>query len=72
MDHRSLDKPLALQRAVEKGIDVSLLYERLSWSPTERLERHRRALDFAKELKQAGERKRDGRRKEKDYASAKI
>jgi hypothetical protein len=53
----------ALQRAVEEGIDVSLLYERLSWSPTERIERHRQAIEFAKKLREAGKRKRDGYRK---------
>jgi hypothetical protein len=63
MDHRPSDKPSALQRAVEEGIDLSLLYERLSWSPTERIERHRQALDFVNKLKEARKRKHDGRRK---------
>jgi len=53
----------ALQKAVEEGIDISLLYERLSWSPTERIERHQRALEFAQRLREAGKRKHDGRRK---------
>lgn len=52
--------PRTLQRAEEEGIDVSLLYERLSWSPTERIERHRQALEFAERLREAGKRKRDG------------
>lgn len=54
---------MALQRAVEEGIDISLLYERLSWSPTERIERHQRAIEFAERLREAGQRKRDGCRK---------
>ena len=53
----------ALKKAVEEGIDISLLYERLSWSPTERIERHQRALEFAETLREAGKRKHDGRRK---------
>jgi hypothetical protein len=63
MKHRSSDRPSALQKAMEEGIDISLLYERLSWSPTERIERHQRALEFAEKLREAGERKRDGCRK---------
>jgi hypothetical protein len=63
MDHHPSGKPSALQRAVEEGIDVSLLYERLLWSPTERIERHQRVFEFAERLREAGERKRDGCRK---------
>jgi hypothetical protein len=63
MKHLSSDRPSALQKAMEEGIDISLLYERLSWSPTERIERHQRALEFAEKLREAGERKRDGCRK---------
>ena len=60
MNHRSSEeRPSALQRAVEEGIDISLLYERLSWSPTERIERHQRALEFAERVREAGKRKRD-------------
>jgi len=55
--------PSALQSALEEGIDISLLYERLSWSPTERIERHQRALEFAERLREAGKRKHDRRRK---------
>ena len=53
----------ALEKAVDEGIDISLLYERLSWSPTERIEKHQRALEFAERLREAGKRKHDGRRK---------
>ena len=54
--------PRALQKAVEEGVDISLLYERLSWSPTERIEKHQRALEFAERLREVGKRKHDGRR----------
>lgn len=53
----------ALEKAVEEGVDISLLYERLSWSPTKRIERHQRALEFAERLREAGKRKHDGRGK---------
>ena len=52
-----------MQKAVEEGVDISLLYERLSWSPTERIEKHQRALEFAERLREAGRRKRDRYRK---------
>ncbi len=55
--------PSALQETVDEGIDISLLYERLSWTPTERIERHQRALEFAERLREAGKREHDGRRK---------
>ncbi|HID87832.1 MAG TPA: hypothetical protein EYP55_10730 [Anaerolineae bacterium] len=45
---------------MEEGIDISLLYERLSWSPIKRIERHRQALEFAERLREAGKRKREG------------
>jgi hypothetical protein len=32
----------ALKKAQEEGIDLTLLYERLSWTPTERLKRNLR------------------------------
>ncbi len=44
----------ALEKAQEKGIDLSLLYDRLSWSPAERIERHLKMLEFANELRKAG------------------
>ncbi|HEY2990812.1 MAG TPA: hypothetical protein VGL11_24080 [Candidatus Binatia bacterium] len=48
----------ALKKAQEHGIDLSLLYERLSWTPTERIEKHLQMLEFANELRKAGEKHR--------------
>ena len=45
----------ALKEAQEHGIDLTLLYERLSWTPTERIEKHLQMLEFADELRKAGE-----------------
>ncbi|MBI3949015.1 MAG: hypothetical protein HY314_00960 [Acidobacteria bacterium] len=46
-----------LRRAVEFGVDLSLLRERLKLSPTERLELHKQALlsfeSFVREVKRA-------------------
>lgn len=43
----------ALQEAEAFGIDLSLLWERLRLSPTERLERHAAALRFVHDLRDA-------------------
>jgi hypothetical protein len=48
----------AVKRAQEEGIDLSLLYERISWTPTERIEKHLRILEFAHELRKAGQKHR--------------
>jgi len=45
----------ALKKAQEVGIDLTLLYERLSWTPTKRIEKHLRMLEFANELRKAGQ-----------------
>jgi hypothetical protein len=45
----------AVSKAQEEGIDLSLLYERLSWKPTERIEKHLRMLEFTNELRKAGQ-----------------
>ena len=42
-----------LARAERYGIDLSLLRERLRWTPTERLERHQAALALAQALRHA-------------------
>lgn len=47
----------AIQEAIDFGIDVTLLYERVPLSPTERIERHQQMLEFVEELRKAGERK---------------
>ena len=48
----------ALKKAQEQGIDLTLLYERLSWTPTERIEKHLQMLEFANELRKAGQKHR--------------
>ena len=48
----------ALKKAQEHGIDLTLLYERLYWTPTERIEKHLHMLEFANELRKAGEKHR--------------
>ena len=50
----------ALQKAQEEGIDLTLLYERLSWSPTERLRRNYETAEAFEELRKAGQRHRAG------------
>lgn len=52
------DLPLALKNAQEYGIDLTLLFERLRWTPTERIARHSQTLEFADELRKAGEEQR--------------
>lgn len=47
----------ALKRAETFGIDVSLLRENLTLTPTERLRRHEQALELAEALRRAGEKK---------------
>jgi hypothetical protein len=44
----------ALKKAQEHGIDLTLLYERLSWTPTERLRRNYEAAEAFEELRKAG------------------
>lgn len=55
---QSLRLTPALKKAQEEGIDLTLLYERLSWTPTERIEKHLQMLEFANELRKAGEKHR--------------
>jgi serine/threonine protein kinase len=43
----------ALAKAEEYGVDISLLRERLRWTPTERIERHQAALTLAEALRHA-------------------
>ncbi len=44
----------AIERATEYGIDITLLYENLSRTPTERIENFLRWLEFVDELKRIG------------------
>jgi len=48
----------ALKKAQEEGIDLTLLYERLSWTPTERLRWNYEAAEAFDELRKAGQRHR--------------
>ena len=49
----------ALKKAQEHGIDLTLLYERLSWTPSERLTRNYETAEAFEELRKAGQRHRD-------------
>ena len=50
----------ALKKAQEEGIDLTLLYERLSWTPSERLRRNYETAEAFEELRKAGQRHRAG------------
>ena len=50
----------ALKKAQEEGIDLTLLYERLSWTPTERLRRNYETAEAFEELRKAGQKHRAG------------
>ncbi|MEW6557072.1 MAG: hypothetical protein AB1349_06935 [Elusimicrobiota bacterium] len=47
----------AIQSAIDYGIDVSLLYESVSLTPTQRIQKNQEMLEVAEELKKAGEKK---------------
>lgn len=47
-----------LKKAQEEGIDLTLLYERLAWTPTERLRRNFETAEAFEELRKAGRRHR--------------
>ena len=53
----------ALKKVREEGIDLSQLYERLSLTPTERIRRNFRMALSVEELRKAGQRHRDGKRR---------
>lgn len=46
-----------IEEAIEYGIDVTLLYETLKLTPTQRMEKHDEFLKEIAELRKAGERK---------------
>ena len=56
------DVTKALEEARKQGIDLTQLYERSSWTPTERIKSHFKMLKLAKELRRAGQQKSDGSR----------
>lgn len=47
----------AIQKAIDYGIDITLLYGSLSRTPTERIDKNQKMLEFAEELRKAGEKK---------------
>jgi len=47
-----------LARAAGDGVDITLLIERLSWTPTERVRRLQQVLALFIEMRRAGQRKR--------------
>ena len=49
----------ALMKAHEEGIDLSQLYERLSLTPTERIQRNLQMIDLVQELRKAGQQRCD-------------
>jgi hypothetical protein len=58
---RSKKLPPGLKKAQEEGIDLTLLYERLSWTPTERLRRNYETAEAFEELRKAGQSHRAGK-----------
>ena len=61
-------EPDAIQRAIEYGVDITLLQENLKRTPTERLENFQHWLALADEIRRAGEmsRRSNGARREKN------
>jgi hypothetical protein len=55
----------AIERAKEDGIDLTLLYENLSHTLTERIENFLRWLEFAEELRKAKQKKEGFKKKGK-------
>jgi hypothetical protein len=49
----------ALKKAQEHGIDLSVLYERLSLTPTERIKQNYQAAASVEEFRKAGQKHRD-------------
>ena len=62
MEHSERLTP-ALKKAREEGIDLNQLYERLSLSPTERIKKNYCAALAFEELKRAGQKHRDRKRR---------
>ena len=46
------------KKAKEEGIDLTLLFERLSWTPAERFKRNYETADAFEELRKAGQKHR--------------
>ncbi len=60
---RHTDLAAPSKEVFEEGIDLSQLYERLQLTPTERLKRNFRMALAVEELRKAGQRHRDGKRR---------
>lgn len=65
---KRMSEPDAIQRALEYGVDITLLTENLKRTPAERIENFQRWLAFAEEIRRAGEmsRRSDAARREKN------
>ncbi len=51
-------KPDAIQRAIEYGVDITLLIENLKRTPTERIDNFLRWMAFAEKVRHAGVKRR--------------
>lgn len=60
---RSRELPASLQEAVEDGVDLTQLSERLRLTPTQRIKKHFQMLRLAQELRKAGQENRDRSRR---------
>lgn len=60
---RSRDLTYPLKEALEDGVDLTQLYERLRLTPTERIKKNFQMLQLAQELRKAGQKDRDGIRR---------
>ena len=60
---RKAEEKTVEEIAQEEGIDLSQLYERLSWTPTKRLVRNYDTATAFEEMRKAGQRHRDANRR---------
>ncbi len=51
-------KKTAIERAIEFGVDITLLQQNLKLTPTQRFENFRRWLEFAEHVRRSGQMKR--------------
>lgn len=59
----STDLPVPLKEALEDGVDLTQLYERLGLTPTQRIKKHFQMLRLAQELRKTGQENCDRRRR---------
>ncbi|RPI14631.1 MAG: hypothetical protein EHM58_16000 [Ignavibacteriae bacterium] len=55
LENKNSNDPI--KEAVEFGIDLTLFYERLELTPTQRIEKHQQILSFVEELRRASGKK---------------